>query len=79
MLDVVQVDPLGPLVATGLDYLKAGRLGGARHLARALAAADRVLGGRDWNTPLGLMLAGRAVNAGSHEHGPRDCPLLARI
>jgi SAM-dependent methyltransferase len=37
------VDPFGPLVAAGLDLLKAGRLGIAGPLARALVAVDRVV------------------------------------
>lgn len=55
--DVSTVDPLGPLLATGLDYLNVGRLGFAPALAKALAGADRFIG----PTPFGLMLAGRAV------------------
>jgi SAM-dependent methyltransferase len=55
--DVQTVDALGPLLATGLDYLKIGRLGLAPAIARALAKVDRAIG----PTPLGLMLAARAV------------------
>jgi hypothetical protein len=50
------VDPLGPLVATGLDYLKVGKLGGGVGIARALAGVDDWIG----QTPLGLMVAARA-------------------
>jgi SAM-dependent methyltransferase len=57
VIDVQIVDPLGPLVATGLDYLKLGRLGIAAPIARALATLDRAIG----PSPIGLMLAGRAV------------------
>jgi SAM-dependent methyltransferase len=59
--DVLTVDPLGPLLATGLDYLKVGRLGFAPAIAKALAATDRLLLGGANQTPLGLMLVGRAV------------------
>lgn len=62
--DVRTVDPLGPLVATGLDYLKIGRLGLAPAITRALVAADRMLCGRAERSPLGLMLAGRAERRG---------------
>ena len=59
--EVRTVDALGPLVATGLDYLKVGKLGIGPQIARVLAAADRVLEGNRGETPLGLMLVGRAV------------------
>ena len=59
--EVKTVDPLGPLLATGLDYLKVGKLGVAPTLAKALVATDRLLSGTGGKTPLGLMLAGRAV------------------
>ena len=59
--DVRTVNPLGPLLATGLDYLKVGRLGFAPAIAKALAATDRIFSGSAGQTPLGLMLAGRAV------------------
>ena len=59
--DVRTVDPLGPLVATGLDYLKVGKLGVAPKIAKLLAAADRALVGGSGTSPFGLMLAGRAV------------------
>jgi SAM-dependent methyltransferase len=62
--EIATVDPIGPLVATGLDYLKVGRLGLAAPMAKALVAADRFLGGRARHTPFGLMLAGRAVKNG---------------
>jgi SAM-dependent methyltransferase len=55
------LDPIGPLAATGLDYLKVGRLGVSGPIARALAKADRLFTGRSGQTPLGLMLAVRAV------------------
>jgi SAM-dependent methyltransferase len=59
--EVRTVDPLGPLVATGLDYLKVGKLGMGPQIARALATVDRVLEGSRGESPLGLMLVGRAV------------------
>ena len=59
--DVRTVDPLGPLLATGLDYLKVGRLGFAPAIAKALAATDRLFAGSAGQTRFGLMLAGRAV------------------
>src|SRR5262249_13408744 len=34
VVEVTRVDPLGPLLATGLDYLKLGRLGMARPLGQ---------------------------------------------
>lgn len=61
--DVSCTDPFGILLATGLDYLKAGRLGLADPLARTFASIDRRLAGRAGHTPLGLMLSGRAVKA----------------
>ena len=59
--DLRLVDPLGPLIATGLDYLKIGRLGLAVPVAKALTALDDIIVGRSGNTTFGLMLAGRAV------------------
>jgi SAM-dependent methyltransferase len=59
--DLQTVDVLGPLVSTGLDYLKVGRLGIALPIATALAKLDRAIGA----TPLGLMLAARAVKPSS--------------
>jgi SAM-dependent methyltransferase len=59
--DVRTVNPLGPLLATGLDYLKVGRLGLAPAIAKVLAATDRLIAGSAGQTPFGLMLAGRAV------------------
>jgi SAM-dependent methyltransferase len=59
--DVRTVDPLGPLLATGLDYLKIGKLGVALPIAQALANVDRVIG----PNPLGLMLEARAVKPGA--------------
>jgi SAM-dependent methyltransferase len=59
--EVSCTDPLGILLATGLDYLKAGRFGLAEPLAKTLAKVDRHLAGRARHTPLGLMLSGRAV------------------
>lgn len=61
--DVSCTDPIGILLATGLDYLKAGRFGLADPLARTLATVDRRLAGRAGHTPLGLMLSGRAVKS----------------
>jgi SAM-dependent methyltransferase len=63
--DVRCVDPLGPLIATGLDYLKVGRFGVAGLAAKALVAVDGFFAGRAGQTPLGLMLTGRAVKAAS--------------
>ena len=59
--DIRCVDPLGPLFATGLDYLNVGGLGVAGTIAKSLVALDRLFAGRTGQTPLGLMLAGRAV------------------
>jgi SAM-dependent methyltransferase len=59
--EVRTVDALGPLMATGLDYLKVGKLGVGPLIARSLAAMDRVLEGSRGESPLGLMLVGRAV------------------
>jgi len=59
--EVRTVDPVGPLLATGLDYLKVGKLGVAPKVAKILVATDRLLSGAGGNTPFGLMLAGRAV------------------
>lgn len=61
--DVSCTDPIGILMATGLDYLKAGRFGLAAPLAKAFAGVDRRLAGRAGHTPLGLMLSGRAVKS----------------
>jgi len=59
--EVRTVDTLGPLVATGLDYLKVGKLGVGPQIAKALSTADRIIEGRRGQSPLGLMLVGRAV------------------
>ena len=59
--EVRTVDPLAPLIATGLDYLKVGKLGIGPQVARVLAALDRLIEGNAGRTPLGLMLVGRAV------------------
>jgi SAM-dependent methyltransferase len=59
--EVSTVDTLGPLVATGLDYLKVGKLGVGPQVAKALSTADRIIEGRRGQSPLGLMLVGRAV------------------
>jgi SAM-dependent methyltransferase len=59
--DVRAVDPVGPLLSTGLDYLKIGKLGVATPIARALATVDRAIGA----SPIGLMLEGRAVKPGA--------------
>jgi SAM-dependent methyltransferase len=64
--EVRTIDPIGPLVATGLDYLKVGKLGIAPVIAKALAAADRKLVGSSGTSPFGLMLAGRAVKSAAH-------------
>jgi SAM-dependent methyltransferase len=50
------VDPVGPLVATGLDLLGAGRLGIAAPIARALAGIDAAVARVDPTGRLGLML-----------------------
>ena len=65
-LDVTDVrctDPFGILLATGLDYLNVGRHGLAKPIAKGLARFDRLLTGKSGHTPLGLMLAGRAVKS----------------
>ena len=59
--DVRTVDTLGPLMATALDYLKVGRLGIGPQIAKTLSTVDRVIEGSRHETPLGLMLVGRAV------------------
>lgn len=59
--DLRLTDPFGPLIATGLDYLKVGRLGVAVSVAKLLSAIDGVAAGRSGTNSLGLMLAGRAV------------------
>jgi SAM-dependent methyltransferase len=65
--EVRTVDALGPLVATGLDYLKVGRLGVGPQIARVLAAADRLIEGSRGESPFGLMLVGRAVKSENRE------------
>lgn len=50
------VDPVGPLVATGLDLLRAGKLGVAAPVARALAGLDAAIERVDATRRLGLML-----------------------
>lgn len=62
--EVTTVDPLGPLIATALDYLKFGHLGVAASAAHYLAEADRLLGGKSWRNRMGLMLVGLAVKPG---------------
>jgi len=59
--EVRTVDTLGPLVATGLDYLKVGKLGVGPQVAKMLSTADRLIEGNRGQSPLGLMLVGRAV------------------
>jgi SAM-dependent methyltransferase len=59
--EVKTVDSLAPLVATGLDYLKVGKLGIGPQVAKVLAAIDRLIEGSSGRTPFGLMLVGRAV------------------
>lgn len=59
--DVRCIDPFGILLATGLDYFKVGRRGLAGPIAKGLARFDRLLTGASGHTPIGLMLAGRAV------------------
>ena len=59
--EVRTVDTLGPLVATGLDYLKVGKLGVGPQVAKMLSTADRIIEGSRGQSPLGLMLVGRAV------------------
>jgi SAM-dependent methyltransferase len=61
VLDLETRNPLAPLVATGLDILRVGRLGvSARWLARSLIAVDRLVAGAAARSPLGLMVASRA-------------------
>jgi SAM-dependent methyltransferase len=50
------VDAVGPLVATGLDLLGAGRLGIAGPVARALASIDAAFARIDPTGRIGLML-----------------------
>jgi LSD1 subclass zinc finger protein len=54
------VDPFGPLVATGLDMLKIGRLGVAKPVAAALARLDAVVERVDPSKNLGLMVIAAA-------------------
>jgi SAM-dependent methyltransferase len=61
--DVRCIDPFGILIATGLDYFRVGRNGLAGPIAKNLARFDRFIAGSSGHTPLGLMLAGRAVKA----------------
>jgi SAM-dependent methyltransferase len=50
------VDPVGPLLAAGLDLLRVGRLGFAEPLAHVLTAIDRAVGRVDVSRSLGLMV-----------------------
>jgi len=50
------VDPFGPLFATGLDLVRAGRLGVASPVARALARLDSIIERADRTRDFGLML-----------------------
>ena len=59
--EVRTVDMIAPLMATALDYLKVGKLGIGPQIAKALAQVDRLVEGNRHQTPLGLMLVGRAV------------------
>lgn len=62
LIDLETRNPLGPLVATGLDFLKVGRrFGLAARVARGLVAMDRLLAGKDARSRLGLMVAARAI------------------
>jgi SAM-dependent methyltransferase len=54
------VDPFGPLVATGLDMLKIGRLGVAAPVAAALARLDAVAERVDPSKNFGLMVIASA-------------------
>ncbi len=54
------VDPFGPLVATGLDMLRAGRLGVARPVASALARLDALAERVDPTKSFGLMVIAQA-------------------
>jgi SAM-dependent methyltransferase len=54
------VDPFGPLVATGLDMLKLGRLGVAAPVASALARLDAVAQRLDRSRRFGLMVIAAA-------------------
>lgn len=54
------VDPLGPLVATGLDMLRAGKLRVGALVARGLARLDAIIERADVTHGLGLMLMARA-------------------
>jgi SAM-dependent methyltransferase/uncharacterized protein YbaR (Trm112 family) len=57
------VDAVGPLIATGLDLLRAGRLGMAAPVARALATVDAAIERADATRRLGLMLLLQARRA----------------
>lgn len=59
--DIRTIDPLGPLLATGLDYMGIGRLGVALAAAKTLATIDNLFAGSSGRTVFGLMLAARAV------------------
>ena len=55
----VAVDPVGPLLATALDMLRAGTLVDRDRLAAALVAVDRTIERRDRRGDIGLMLLAR--------------------
>lgn len=57
---LVAVDPVGPLVAAGLDILRVGRLGVALPVARALTTIDRLVERLDLMGGLGLMVVALA-------------------
>jgi SAM-dependent methyltransferase len=52
----VAVDPIGPLLATGLDMVRAGAVFDRDRIASALLAADRAIERRDRAGSVGLML-----------------------
>jgi SAM-dependent methyltransferase len=56
----VAVDPVGPLLATGFDMVRAGAVVDSDRIASVLVAVDRALEQRDRGGGLGLMLLARA-------------------
>ena len=56
----VAVDPLGPLLATAFDMVRAGTFVDRNRIASMLVAVDRAVAGRDRKGGAGLMLLARA-------------------
>lgn len=65
LVRVVAADPVGPLVATGLDLLHVGALGVGAPVARLCVALDEAIACRDRRGRVGLMLVARARRAGA--------------